>query len=152
MFTPVFDDLQHVALGLQSSRNSFSPAPQTTPIDGSPVGAQFGDIYGPDLLRWNECGRQHGQLQLSGYSPFITSHPPNLLTSRLAHLPEQVTMTSSLPFTLHGVITPPTNNPSGGYFYPDNEDCAVCTSVVDVYLLTDHSSGVDSLTSVAKYM
>ena len=172
---PAFDHFQHMGLGSQSSPDSLSPTSpgyhefqnynhelstelrvqhptsRAIPADGSHMGTHFDDVYGPDRSCWSEYGRQQGQVQLSPYTRPLTSHPPDLLAPRLAHRPEQVTTTSSLPSTSHGFGTPPASNPSGSYFYPGYEDRAVHTPPQNTYLLADHSSGTDSPTAVPYY-
>ena len=172
-----FDHFQHMALGSQTSPDSLSPtspgyhefqgynqdfpgeprvqhaASQAIPVDGSHLGTQFGgiDVYGPDRSSWNEYGRQQGRIELSAYPRSLTSHPPELLAPRLAHRPEQVTATSSLPPTPHGLHTPPAGGSSGSYFYPDYEDRAGRTSTQNTYPLADHPSGMNSPTTSMPY-
>ena len=169
---PTFDQFQHMALGSQSTPDSLSPtspgyhefqsyhhelpgelrvqrpASQTISVDGSHLERQFHEVYGPDPSCWNEYDRQQGQqIGLSAYPRSLTSHPPDLLAPRLAHRPEQITTTYSLPPMSHGLDVPSAGNPSGSYFYPDYEDRAVRTSAQNAYLLADHSSGAGPSTT-----
>ena len=175
MPTPPFDHFQHMALGSQSTPDSFSPTSpgyhefrgyndelprelraqhptsQSIPVDGSHLGTQFSDFYGPDRSYWNEYDRRQGQTESPTYPRSSSSHPPDLLAPRLAHRPEQVTATYSLPPMSHGLDTPPAGNSSRSYFYPDYQDRAVRTSAQNVYFSADHSSDAGPSTTVPYY-
>jgi hypothetical protein len=168
-----FDHFRHMALGSQSSPDSLSPTSpgyhefrgynhelpaelrtqhpvsRVIPVDGSHLGTQFDDVYGPDRSSWNEYDGQQGRIELSAYPRSLTSHPPDLMALRLVHRPEQVTTTPSLPPMSHGLDTPSAGGSSGSYFYPDYEDRAARSSAQNTY--ADHSSGVDSSNTVPYY-
>ena len=173
MPTPPFDHFQHMAPGSQSTLDSLFPTSpghhesqgysnelprelraqhstsQAIPVDGSQLGTQFNDLYGPDHSYWNEYYSRRSKLP--AYPHSSTSLPPNLPASQLVHRPEQVVTTYSLPPTLHGLDTPPAGNSSESYCYPDDEDCTASTSAQSVYFPADHSSDAGPLTTIPYY-
>jgi len=175
MPTPPFDHFHHMALSTPDSLSPSSPGyhelqsyghelpgdlrlqyhvSQTLPADEPRLATtQFSDSFGPNRSCWNEHDRQQGRFESPIYHRSLASYPPGPSGSvpRLAHRPEQTTMTSSLPPMSHGLGIPPAEHPGGSYFYSDYEDRAAGTSLQNVYLLTDRSSDTDPSTTAPYY-
>jgi len=175
--TPTFDHFQHMALTTQSTPDSLSPSSpgyhelqsysHELPVDlrlqyhvSQPVSAdeprlatQFNHSFGPNRSCWNEYDRQQGRFEPPIYPRSLGSYPPASGGSvpRLAHRPEQTTMTSSLPPMSHDLGTPPAENPGGSYFYSGYGDRAAGASLQNIYLLTDRSSDTDPSTAAPYY-
>jgi len=174
MPTPPFDHFHHTALSTPDSLSPLSPGyhelqdyghelpvdlrsqyhvSQAVPADEPrSTTTQFSDGFGPNRSRWDEYNRQQGRFESPIYLCSLASYPPTPggLVPRLAHQPEQMTMTSSLLLMPHGLGTPPTENPGGSYFYSGYEDPAVGSSLHNAYL-TDRSSDVDPSTTTPYY-
>jgi len=176
--TPTFDHFQHMALTTQSTPDSLSPSSpgyhelqsyshelpvdlrlqyhvsQTLPTDEPRLAAtQFSDSYGTNRSCWNEYDRQQGRFESPIYPRSLGSYPPAPSGSvpRVSHRPEQTTVTSPLPPMSHGLGTPPSENPSGSYFYSDYQDRAGGASLQNIYLLSDRSSDTDPSTTAPYY-
>jgi hypothetical protein len=172
--TPTYDHFQQMTITSQPTPDSFSPTSpgyhefqsyshelpgelraqhplsRAIPIEASHSATQLNDIYGPNRSCWNGYNGQQGRIEFSAYPHSLASHPSGVL-ARLAHRPEQTSVTSSFPSMSHGLGTPPAGNPSGSYFHQDYEDRVAGTSAQNIHFLSDRSPDTDSPTTVPYY-